>query len=442
MKLWLHVGTPKTGTTSIRGMLHDNRDWLATFGIHPLRSNTIGGPFAKHKVLWQKREDPSWDAWREEIRALPSTVNQLMVSNESLFRASEKAFNNIRDFFQEHGVTQTSVIIYVRDQAQYFQSHLLQKNKAGDRPTNLASEALIEEHKAEFHDYLQLAERYERVFGAGCVRARLFDRNYLKNGEVVADFLDLMGLPENPDLKTHADANVSLTADLADIMFRRREELAETYSGRQVLMLVKQMARNGVGSKYFLTEEQVGALRDRLRESNALFAERYLENADAIVEKPVWVTGAPLAGVPEIERRLLDALDWAPEIHGVWKGRRDIGERIFVSGWVDTDPRKSLRPAPDARADEHVMRFYAARPSESSPNPFAKNLRIDFKMQGAYAPEVTLNGAPLGRIDLSTKPIEVGVEATGPLGEVELRMRPVEGAEGAPVIREVAVSHF
>ncbi len=436
MKLIIHVGTPKTGSTAIRMALQENRDWLAERGVHALVANATEGVTAKHKIRWEDPNDPGWDRWRAEIAALPPSIHTLVISNERMFRLEEAAFRGIRAFFDGMDV---KVVVYVREQAQYMQSVVLHNLRSGKNATDLRSPDLIALNRArELHDYCVFADRYERVFGPDAVRARVFDRAALKHGNVVNDFFSVLGIDDMTGCEIREDPNASLTVELADIWHRRREELQQRFPPMLVRYVTHQLAKQGVGEKYFLTEAQVQSLRAEFADSNRRFAERYLGGPDAWPNKKIWTDAPLLSAVDAIEARLVQALEWAPLLRESWGGRRDLGERMFLEGWRDTQPEKLLRPAPVG--SESRIRFYLWKPLEAGPTLRGRRVqvRLDFaEGAAAYAPEVALNGRPLGRTPVTERPIEAEAEAIGPLGEIELTLSNGE-AEAAPAVRRLS----
>ena len=67
MKLWLHIGTDKAGSTALQTHLASNRDWLQRQGVYlPL---TGLGPDNGHAALFSAATQVPLDSLRAELAA-------------------------------------------------------------------------------------------------------------------------------------------------------------------------------------------------------------------------------------------------------------------------------------------------------------------------------------------------------------------------------------
>ncbi|MFD1704516.1 hypothetical protein ACFSCV_16030 [Methylopila henanensis] len=117
----LHVGTPKTGSTTIQGFLQNRRDVIEARGLglptFPPRTIAMTGrQLARHLPLEQDPAAPVTRSWRWLGRHLAATDGDLLITRESLSTDFAKAerFAFVRQFFARRGV-RLHIIGYVRD---------------------------------------------------------------------------------------------------------------------------------------------------------------------------------------------------------------------------------------------------------------------------------------------------------------------------------------
>jgi hypothetical protein len=92
MRLILHAGTHKTGTTSIQKVFTDNRDWLRKRGlIYPKGGSVFGGTLPHHKFSHALTNSVAGDAERAKrfidgVRAKARPGDTVLISAEPIYR--------------------------------------------------------------------------------------------------------------------------------------------------------------------------------------------------------------------------------------------------------------------------------------------------------------------------------------------------------------------
>lgn len=122
MKVFLHIGAPRTGTTSLQSLLTMNRARLVAAGLdypalgllHPSKG------VAQHKLsfsllpVWPAfaiQAKCSWaDAWGELRKYMLGAAKPLFLSSEAFSSLDERGVGYVAEFFAGHDVT----AIYVR----------------------------------------------------------------------------------------------------------------------------------------------------------------------------------------------------------------------------------------------------------------------------------------------------------------------------------------
>jgi hypothetical protein len=91
MRLILHAGTHKTGTTSIQKVLADNRDWLRKRGLIYPKGGSVFGGMPHHRfshALTNSKADGAEQAKRfiDAARAKARPDDTMLISAESIYR--------------------------------------------------------------------------------------------------------------------------------------------------------------------------------------------------------------------------------------------------------------------------------------------------------------------------------------------------------------------
>lgn len=230
-RLVLHIGTEKTGTTSLQNFFATNREALKGVGIcYP---ETLGA--TNHiKLPVAAISNDNWDMYIRNICGVSSLFElksfrkmlrlQLMdevsgydtvvVSSEHLagaLTADEDVVwlgNFLRDVFSE-----IKVVVYLRRQDLFFTSMYSTQIRLGAKHILIYPSAEMIERK---YNYRFLLERWSKVFPA--IHVRRFGSGLLKNGSVVDDFVETAGLSLPDDLSRTTFENEALGADQAEFL--------------------------------------------------------------------------------------------------------------------------------------------------------------------------------------------------------------------------------
>ena len=141
-RLYLHIGSPKTGTTSIQNTFHANRDALHTQGFR------YPGDKSCHHLLsfLMKREESAWPRQfkgidKERLQKVVTNFllkvskdflghdDHFIISNEHFFVSDRLAIKNCVDWLKEY-VADIEVIVFVRDPVEQYASQQQQVIKA------------------------------------------------------------------------------------------------------------------------------------------------------------------------------------------------------------------------------------------------------------------------------------------------------------------------
>ncbi|MCF2903378.1 hypothetical protein L0666_00120 [Octadecabacter sp. CECT 8868] len=195
-KIVLHIGLPKTATTTIQNALCDHPDKLADLGIaylqagsrdfgdrgHHLQVQGLLGERGKRIRVKTSMEEIEaiWPQSFEEMNA--SSADQIMISSE-LFSFAVITPADIQKLKELLGDYEVRVVLVLRDIADFVDSVYAQRIKGGFGGT---PGEFIADNWANLH-WLQMYNRWANVFGEDNVRA--LDFGELKKGNLVDNFV-------------------------------------------------------------------------------------------------------------------------------------------------------------------------------------------------------------------------------------------------------------
>lgn len=208
MKAIVHIGTEKTGTTSIQSFLYQNRYKLLEEGFHFLQCAGITNNRALPSYcLNNDREDEFYrnlgittlearvahkqefiKAFEAELAGLPSTVRAVIMSSEhfhSRIRTAQE-MENVHTLMTTY-FSEVEIVCYLRDQVTTCTSHYSTALKSG----NPSSFVEFTEHCTpgnHYYNYLDMLQKWERCFGFDALNVSLFSAEHFLNGSLLDDF--------------------------------------------------------------------------------------------------------------------------------------------------------------------------------------------------------------------------------------------------------------
>jgi hypothetical protein len=210
--LILHIGTTKTGSTSIQYVLDSKRRdlpaqgayWPETHGAkrHLMLALSHSRAERFHEMLgnplWQGMEPAARIAayrseFAQEMQSLPPSVNRVIISAEqfSELLRSKAEICALHTMLAPHFATIT-VVIYLRRQDSHYASMYAQLLRMGNiRPPDMQGVKIGFNHD---YDYWDLLMRWAEIFGENAIQPRLFERTGAAKFDVVDDFLNVCGI--------------------------------------------------------------------------------------------------------------------------------------------------------------------------------------------------------------------------------------------------------
>ena len=212
-RLYLHIGTEKTGTTSIQKFLKINRVLLAKHGIGIPES--LGAEMHYYLQLMANNDDyidsftmnmelsndqkdrkdlkSAWErAFAQEVKESAHKI--WIISCETLHSRLRKKeeIKRLKRILKEI-FAEINIVVYLRDPLSMYISRMTEQAKAAIKvelpdPVSLNREFDICDHRTTI-------KRWKGSMGQGKMIIRLFEKNSLTNNSVIDDFIDACDLP-------------------------------------------------------------------------------------------------------------------------------------------------------------------------------------------------------------------------------------------------------
>jgi hypothetical protein len=342
MRLLLHIGTEKTGTTSIQAFLALNRDRLLEHGV--LVPESLGR--RNHRLLpaiamdddhlddlfklqqLGRLEDRQaakarWlEEFEAEIKGAAEHVHTVIISSEQLHSRLQRT----REIVRVRRILRAlfkpiSVLVYFREPLATAVAAYSTSVKYGATAAQLPPP-----DRAYFFNLVNHARtcrRWSRVFGPKALKVRLYEPDALVGGDSVSDFIATAGLPEL-DYERPAKSNPSLDAAGIEILRRVNKEIPLIAGERPNPM------REGLleffethftsGPAYMPPRPLVEAYTEAFKASNAELHETYFPERAALFKPPKPGRAQP-GGV---ESRTYDAM--AAALTALWLERQGAAD--------------------------------------------------------------------------------------------------------------------
>lgn len=242
-ELILHIGTEKTGTTSIQEFLAGNRDALLRKGIFVPRS--LGEPAQRRLAVIANDDDfvdgfilreglaeravrvRTREKWRRKFVAEVerSAASRWIISSEHLssrlFRPTE--MQRLHDLLTPL-FSRITVLVYLRDPLDAAVSLLSTKIKCGATTPRLPapptdSAACDDRSWPSVCHHRETLERWSAAFGE-CLSVRLFAPDTLEGGNILRDFRHAAQIPDDPEYALPPRHNESLSRAGIELLAR------------------------------------------------------------------------------------------------------------------------------------------------------------------------------------------------------------------------------
>lgn len=304
--VYLHIGTPKTGTTALQNFLSDNNETLNKYGIcYPdfgYRYHNVGIPRNAHFLIspyidengTKTHEMPGndYEPGLNRLAELADTFDKIIISDEVIWRAS----SNRADFWPklksdlEKRNLDIKIIVYLRRQDLWASSSWGQKIKSGSVFDFHGYLQSLEERNYPT-DYFEYMEKLSAVFGQENLFIRVYEQGQFQGTDhsLISDFLNIFGLAPNGEFVIKKEFyNRSSKGNYLEIQ-RLLNNMPDFYATDTILKKSIRDTRklypdeNQSNTFTWQNSDEQRAYLESFAESNKRLAEKYLHRADGIL---------------------------------------------------------------------------------------------------------------------------------------------------------------
>jgi hypothetical protein len=308
-RLILHIGTTKTGSTSIQNALHAARAKLAGQGVYyadtanDVRHTLLAAAFASTPVamtprnqIWQGRDplhviSAYLQSFKAEMEGLPPEIGLVVLSAEQFSHWIRDAadIKRLHEVLVPH-FDEIKVVLYLRRQDSHYASNHAQMIRLG----RIAAPDMTQ-LSPFWHDYnyAEVIARWAAGFGESALLPRLFERGPGKPFDVVTDFFQLCGIVDHQEWREAAsELNTSMDVTGQHILRRVEALLKKQYSedaelrnGLPWQRIARIVSKALPGRGWQPTRTQAAAFMARFAASNELVRQRwFVERASLFCE--------------------------------------------------------------------------------------------------------------------------------------------------------------
>jgi hypothetical protein len=291
MRIILHIGLYKTGTTAVQKFFTRNRAALARRGVLYPESYTKFD--AHHPLPWalgvgHRDKDSSMPA-EEVVRAILHEADA--AGAETVILSSEEFINleaaerlaKLKRLFDPHAI---EVLIYLRRQDSLLLSSYGQHVRMYSiRFSGTISDFLLKHSNfLNKYNYWQMLQRWANVFGSEAMRIKLYDQAKFPQGNIVEDFADTLGLDlDGCDVRKVSGINRNLS-DLGLEVLRRLNAIPlDEATHHRLIRCLDESPLQGQDDYQLLSRRNRRELMGQFANSNARVARHWLGCDDGVL---------------------------------------------------------------------------------------------------------------------------------------------------------------
>lgn len=306
--LYLHIGTPKTGTTAIQRFLWINADCLkeqsfcyphfkyrfphirkernAHFLVNRQKCDSLSQE--ETKQIRQSEMEQFYEGL-DHIKELMNEYPNIILSDENIWNGYKKKRNFwklLTEACSERGIT-LKVFVYLRRQDLLIESYWLQmvKSHAG---WDMSFKEYVDSNKYDHFklDYYGQLQKISKYVGKENITVRVYEKQQYEAGgnTLIGDFLQTIGVEMNDRFKKpDIVVNTRLSGSYLELkrILNKNEFLRENDELRTSLKALQK--ETGAADQKYLTYDEQIAFLSKYEQSNMSVAKEYLNREDGIL---------------------------------------------------------------------------------------------------------------------------------------------------------------
>lgn len=312
-KLILHIGTEKTGTTTLQEFLDVNRENLVKKGFYFLKSpgkkNNRALPsicmfdekfddFFYSRSIFDIEEKKKFEKKflkeiNEEIRSIPNFVHTVISSSEHCHSrlTHEEEVLKLKSILSKY-FDDIKIVVYLRPQVDVAISLYSTALKSGNAIEfkDFIYERCVENSK--YYNYFELLTRWDSVFGEGAVIPKIFKKDEFYNEDLLDDFSCILG----EDLIGYLDKSIINQNESIDHFGQCLTKSINKHIPRIIrgvgenkdnLKITNKIINSSFGKGISLNKEEYIEIQSRFDKSNKLVKEKYFHERDSLFDLSV-----------------------------------------------------------------------------------------------------------------------------------------------------------
>ena len=313
--LYIHIGTSKTGTTTIQTYCGINREQLKSkgvlFPIMPYHYDRItenrNGHFLyamiyENGVRNKEKEEQVLKQELDYIVDCFKDYDNVLLSEESIWWATATRRKGLWKYLQEHSQQnnyQVKIIVYLRRQDQFMMSRYNQILKTETGGGTQRFYEYFKDMNGKYKcvmNYRQRLDYMAKFFPKENIVVKRFDRSYFYNGDLNADFLHILGVEiDDTFAELPKDENLGISVQsgelkrvlnrLGTMTFAENQKLLQMLNECEALLPKREVS--------IMTTEHIEKFMKKFIDDNESIAVDYIGDGKPMFDydykqKPVW----------------------------------------------------------------------------------------------------------------------------------------------------------
>ena len=305
--LLLHVGTPKTGTSTLQTFLYENeKSLLENDWVYPnLYGVILGKPdlhvrngLVLNDSVGTRKSGVVWAQIKQQLRRY-----NVIISGEDLWEDTRgiSLEDRLKVFIRHY--KNIYVLVYLRRQDYYVESMWNYDIKTNKTPFDICEYLKTDECATEQTEYLKKLISVEKIIGKNRIIVRPFEKEQLQKGDIRYDFLHVMESLSHPIDTNRFLFKQSENKGLSDGMLSLAMEFYKVYykyadkPSVEIIECFDKLNDSGImgyEKRKYLDKDTREEFLKRYQESNEEIARRYLNRNDGNlfydqrVDFPIW----------------------------------------------------------------------------------------------------------------------------------------------------------
>lgn len=313
--LYIHIGTSKTGTTTIQTYCGINREQLKSkgvlFPIMPYHYDRItenrNGHFLYATIYENgvRNKEKEKQVLKQELDYIVDcfkAYDNVLLSEESIWWATATRRKGLWKYLQEHSQQnnyQVKIIVYLRRQDQFMMSRYNQILKTDTGGGTQRFYEYFKDMNGKYKcvmNYRQRLDYMAKFFPKENIVVKRFDRSYFYNGDLNADFLHILGVEiDDTFAELPKDENLGISVQsgelkrvlnrLGTMTFAENQKLLQMLNECEELLPKREVS--------IMTTEHIEKFMKKFIDDNESIAVDYIGDGKPMFDynykkKPVW----------------------------------------------------------------------------------------------------------------------------------------------------------